>query len=622
MPFFLVENTAQNATWFWIISRLTLSIGLLLIFFFKDKMISKNKRVLFFFLSFIYTAIVGFIVLFLPDKLPLLIIEGKGLTPLKIGFEYFISIIFLCIILLLILKYRKDRNYTFLVLITAIGFMLLSELVFTLYKHVYDFENLIGHFFKVVSYYFLLKGVYSQTIEEPYLKQKEMQKALSENMKELMHAQEKINYLAYHDELTGLPNRYYYKDQCSLRMNENIAVLWINLNRFKNVNDSLGNDIGDAFLQTVASRLKEFTKKEGRIAARLGGDEFGLLIEEGYTAQSIISFAKDISKRLQEPMKAKGFTFHIDASIGITINSRDVKDEDQLFQQANIALHEAKSNSQAYMIFHPDMNEERVENIILENELRQAIEQNNLTLFYQPQLNTQSGKLIGVEALIRWMHPKKGMISPGRFIPLAEESGLIVPIGKWVLNEACKQMKIWQDSGLKNIRISVNLSLRQFFQDDLVDTVANALEQSGLEPQYLELEITESLAMNVERAIALLNSLKLLGVRIAIDDFGTGYSSFSYLHQLPIDQLKIDQSFIQNLSIDTNNEAIVETIITMGHHLRLDLIAEGVETEEQLKFLHRNQCNGIQGYLISRPLPASDIEPILWEKNSLEAMNK
>ena len=320
------------------------------------------------------------------------------------------------------------------------------------------------------------------------------------------------------------------------------------------------------------------------------------------------ALAKQINELVQQPLIAKGFKFHIDATMGISVYNDEIEDGKHFLQTATIAFNEAKKNKQPFVFYHRDTKKKIYENIILENELRHAIEKEELILHYQPQVNLENGKLMGLEALIRWNHPEKGMIPPGKFIPLAEESGLIVPIGKWVLEEACRQMKAWLNQGYPCTRISINLSMRQFFQDDLVEIVAACLAKHRLEPHYIELEITESMTMDVDRAISMLKKFKELGVRIAIDDFGTGYSSFSNLHLFPVDQLKIDQSFIRNLSIDQANEAIVGTIISLGRHLKLELMAEGVETKEQADFLSNRSCHGIQGYLISRPLPAREIE--------------
>ena len=432
---------------------------------------------------------------------------------------------------------------------------------------------------------------------------------------ELMSAQEKVNYLAYYDELTGLPNRYYIKERLEEVLSEishfeDVALLLMNLNRFRVVNDSLGNDVGDAFIAIIAKRLENLCKPLQLTVARVGGDEFAIIQTNPGDEAMIEEFAKSILLLLQKPIQEKEFKFHIDATIGISLYTPEIENGEQFLRSATIALHEAKRLAQPYVFYHQNSNKKLYENIILENELRKSIDANELLLYYQPQVDLHTGKLMGVEALVRWNHPERGLISPGVFIPLAEETGLIIAIGNWVIKEACRQIRLWLDHDFPFKRVSVNLSMRQFFQEDLVEVIAECLKKYQVKPQYLELEITESMTMDVDRAIAMLTKLKKLGVRIAIDDFGTGYSSFSYLHLFPVDQLKIDQSFIRNLTIDQSNKAIIETIISLGHHLRLELMAEGVETSEQADFLSSNQCNGIQGYLISRPLPACEMEKL------------
>src|SRR3954447_5469930 len=688
-------------------------------------------RPLVFFLSIaLFLGIAGVVYLG-GDHLPVLVVEGVGVTPLKIGLEYCISFIFLCLIVLLLVQYRIKKDAARLMLISAISFSLFSEIIFTFYQSVFDFDNFLGHIYKAVSYYFLMKGLYSSTLEEPFLKQKIIQKELEQSeqrlntivstvasgimmadandrinyankkaeeildlpgdellmkkmgehqlkwkainerefpivgfyferihksekknglvslytrkdgekiflavdsaqmygekgellntiysfgdITELMTAQEKVNYLAYYDELTGLPNRYYIKERLEEVLSEmsnfeDVALLLINLNRFRVVNDSLGSDVGDAFIAIIAERLDQLCKPLQLLVARVGGDEFAIILTNPGDEQRIAEFAKRILLLLQKPIQEKEFKFHIDATIGISQYTQEIENGEQFLRSATIALHEAKRLAQPYAFYHQDSNKKLYENIILENELRKSIDANELVLHYQPQVNLKTGKLMGVEALIRWNHPERGMISPGIFIPLAEETGLIIAIGNWVIKEACRQIRLWLDRDFPFMRVSVNLSMRQFFQGDLVEIIAEGLKKYKVKPQYLELEITEIMTMDVDRAISMLTKLKKLGVRIAIDDFGTGYSSFSYLHLFPVDQLKIDQSFVRNLTIDQSNEAIVETIISLGHHLRLELMAEGVETREQADFLFSNHCNGIQGYLISRPLPACEME--------------
>ncbi|HHY74368.1 MAG TPA: EAL domain-containing protein [Bacillus bacterium] len=613
--------SSQDEHWFWLISRLTLAIGSVILFSQSDSQMKKNSRTYIFLIVAIYVAVVAFVIFNSSNNLPILI-DANGQTTLKILLEFLIISTFVGTIAILFNLYRKTKNESHLVLIVAFSFTLLCELVLTLNINSSFPQSVIGHLFKISSYYFCMKGIYAAAIEEPFSKQKEAQIALQESEIKLEAFVKKINYLAYHDELTGLPNRNYLLN-C---LEENIkkmgssgdkfALVSINLNRFKNVNDTLGNEMGDLFLRTAAERLKEF-KTNNVVVSRMVADEFILFIPNKENIEELIRLAYLIHKRIEEPMIAKGFKFHITSSIGITLFSENIEDTSQIIKQVQLAMHEAKKNGQSVMVYHPDMNKELFDNLLLENDLRQALNRNELILHYQPQVNIETGEIIGVEALIRWNHHKKGMISPGKFIPLAEETGLIIPIGNWVIEEACKQLKSWLDKGLTPFRLSVNLSLRQLFQEDLVETVTKALQKSKIKPEFLELEVTESMAGNTDRVITILQSLKKLGVRISVDDFGTGYSSLSYLYSFPIDQLKIDRSFIMNLFTEENNKVIVSTIISMGQNLGLELIAEGVETIEQIEFLRANRCVGVQGFLISRPLPAVELENLLSEKTIL-----
>lgn len=621
MPIY-AEYSNQDEHWFWLISRLTLAVGSVLLFSQRDNVIQKNLRTYVLLIVTLYVGAVCFFILNKSNELPLLLTEEIGPTVVKNQIEFIIIAIFIGTIAILVNLYRKNKNHSHLMLIIAFGFSLFCELTLMLNLENSTFQSIIGHLFKISSFYFFMKGIYVSTIEEPFTKQKEAQIALQESEIRLEAFVKKVNFLAYHDELTGLPNRNFLLNCLEetikkVESNDEIfALVSINLNRFKNVNDTLGTEMGDLFLKTIADRLKEFKKRDA-ILARVVADEFMFVMPNKDNIDELIHLANTIHQRLEEPMIAKGFKFHITSSIGITLFNEAIEDVSQLIKQAQLAMHEAKKNGQSVMVYHPDMNKELFENILLENDLRQALEHNELILHYQPQVNLETGEIIGVEALIRWNHQKKGMVSPGRFIPLAEETGLIIPIGNWVIEQACYQLKKWHDKGISSLRLSVNLSLRQLFQEDLVEIIANALEKSKINAEFLELEITESMTVNTERVISVLQNLKKLGVRISVDDFGTGYSSLSYLYSFPIDQLKIDQSFITNLFTEENNKVIVSTIISMGQNLGLELIAEGVETNEQVEFLRSYKCVGIQGFLISRPLPAEELESLLSEKTVL-----
>ncbi|WP_458414495.1 putative bifunctional diguanylate cyclase/phosphodiesterase [Schinkia sp. CFF1] len=615
MPF-SGEISSQDEHWFWLISRLTLAIGSVILFSQTGKYLQRKYRTYAFLIVALYIAASSLFIFKGSDILPHLVTAENGQTMMMVFIECLIIGAFIGTIVILSQLYRNTRNDSYQVLVVAYGLSLLCEFILMINMNNSSLQNIIGHLYKISSYYFFMKGIYTATIEEPFLKQREAQIALKESEMKLEAVVEKVNYLAYHDELTGLSNRNFLINFLEEKINSSrtrFALVSINLNRFRNVNDTLGNDMGDLFLKSIAERLKEFQSGDA-VLSRMVADEFMFYIPNEDNPNELIHFANSIHKRLEEPMIAKGFKFHITSSIGITLFNESMADTGQFIKQAQLAMHEAKKNGQAVMIYHPDMNKELLENLLLENDLRQALGRNELILYYQPQVNIETGEIIGVEALIRWNHHNKGMISPGKFIPLAEETGLIIPIGKWVLEQACEQLKKWHEKGMTPLRLSVNLSLRQLFQEDLVETVATVLEKSKINPNYLELEITESMAGNSERVISILQSLKKLGVRISVDDFGTGYSSLSYLYSFPIDQLKIDQSFIMNLFTEENNKVIVSTIISMGQNLGLELIAEGVETMEQIDFLRSYKCVGVQGFLISRPLPAGELEHLLNEK--------
>jgi len=421
-----------------------------------------------------------------------------------------------------------------------------------------------------------------------------------------------MTHSAQHDVLTNLPNRILLNDRITQtislarRQNRPFAVLFLDLDRFKCINDSLGHSVGDQLLQSVSYRLLSAVRGSDTVS-RQGGDEFVVLLSEIAHPEDAATSARKILHSLGAPHSISGHELNIDASIGIGIYPEDGQDSEALIKNADTAMYHAKENGRNnFRFFTPEMNLKAVERQSLEGSLRRALERKEFSLHYQPKVNLNSLQFTGVEALIRWQHPDLGSVPPARFVPVAEDCGLIVPIGNWVLSEACRQARKWQDAGLPFKRISVNVSSTEFRADTFLAGVRNALQESGLPAQYLDLELTESVLMqHPESASATLRALKSIGVHIALDDFGTGYSSLSYLQQFPIDILKIDKSFVHKITADSDESSIVSAIIAMGINLKQRVIAEGIETPEQLAFLQSRHCAEGQGYLFSPPLPAT-----------------
>lgn len=428
---------------------------------------------------------------------------------------------------------------------------------------------------------------------------------------------ERIRYMAYYDDMTGLPNRTLFQIKLTeslLRAKEEqqlVGICYLDLDRFKLVNASFGREFGDMLLMQVAERLNRGLAEQDFVA-RMEGDEFALLLNSIQTEEQLLDHSRNILKSIEEPYELKGFPIHITASIGLVTNFNDQDDGYTLFKKADMALVKVKeSGKNDCLLYSESWSNSSFERLTLQHEMYRAIQRSEFILHYQPQYDLVSGRMVGVEALVRWKHPVRGLLSPGTFIPLAEESGMIVQIGDWVLQEACRQNKEWQDAGLPPIPVSVNLSIRQFLQHDLASRIAEVLETSGLDPKYLDLEITESMTIDVGHVSRCLLAITDLGVGISVDDFGTGYSSFHYLKNFPIDRLKIDRSFVRDIQQDPSDAEIVAAIIAMAHNLNIQVIAEGVETEEQMEFLRKHHCDEMQGFFWSPPVSSENIEQML-----------
>jgi diguanylate cyclase (GGDEF)-like protein len=430
--------------------------------------------------------------------------------------------------------------------------------------------------------------------------------------------EERIRHQAYHDALTGLPNRASFTEHLdeavrrAKRAGWPLALLFLDLDLFKRVNDSLGHDAGDRLLRVAAERIRRAVR-EADMLFRMGGDEFTVLLEDLRGPEEAAMVAGRVLEGIAEPLQLQHHELAVTASIGIALYPRDDLVGERLVKAADTAMYRAKElGRNRYAFFAREMNERVESQITLEAALRRALKNDEFVLHFQPRISAATGRAVGAEALLRWKHPEWGLVEPARFVPLLEETGMVVPVGAWVLAEACRQAKAWQAAGLASLRVSVNLSSRQFRSEALFDAVTEALRLSNLAPSMLELELTESLLIdNVDHAMAVMGKLKAIGTAISIDDFGTGYSSLAYLKRFPIDSLKIDRAFVRDIATSPKDAAIVKTISALARSLGIGLIAEGVEEPWQVAFLRAQHCTEMQGYLFSRALPAAELaEPL------------
>jgi diguanylate cyclase (GGDEF)-like protein/PAS domain S-box-containing protein len=444
------------------------------------------------------------------------------------------------------------------------------------------------------------------------------------DLTEYKQAEEKVNYFACHDALTNLPNRELFKDRLkhallsAERNKKMLAVMLVDLDRFASINEALGYVTGDQLLREVADRMVACVRESDTVA-RFNGDDFALLLTEINRAEDAAKIARHIQESLSAPFNFAGQELFLTSSIGISLNPDDARDAVTLLKSAGTALNRAKElDGNHFQFYTSGRTTKALRQLVLESNLRLGLDRNEFIIHYQPQVNIQSFQLVGMEALVRWEHPALGLLHPTEFIGLAEDNGLIVPLGEWTLRTACLQSKAWQNLGFDPLRVAVNLSARQFQQPGLVELVVKILNDTGLDPYLLELELTErSIMKDPDQTIGKLHELKALGIHISVDDFGTGYSSLNYLKRFPLDTVKVDQSFVKDINIDPDNEAIVSAIITLAHALRLNVIAEGVETQAELESLRALKCDEVQGFLFSHPLPVPEFTDLLEERSSI-----
>lgn len=603
MPDLVSHNTPHKSILFWLAARFIAALGLLAYILLPEgPTISATVRPLWAAAVFVIVLLFAAPLLINPELAPTTFVAGQGLTPIKILLEWLMFTLYLGTAGILYVRRKAVEHCNVSSLILALLLMAVGELFFTLYTQVTNTANLLGHAYKVAAYYFLFRAIYAEAIEEPF---RRMQKMLSL------------------DELTGLANRTAFNERLHASLKKcrvirgSCAVVLLDLDHFKNVNDTLGHELGDMLLVSVAGRLHGALPPSAFIA-RYSSDEFVILLERGDAEQ-----AQRVAEKLLQAITA-GFDLgadriEISASIGIAIYPGDGDSASVLMRHADLAMNQAKRNGRnGFALFSRELADTIQRRVSLESRMKQALAHNEFSLHYQPKVHLGSGEIVGWEALLRWQSPDLGMISPIEFIPIAEQSGLILPIGDWVLREACRQLRAWEQDGLPATRVAVNLSTRQFRQRDLAENVLEALNAAGLKPNQLELEITESAIMdNLASAAEALRELAQLGVTIAVDDFGTGYSSLAYLKTFSIDCLKIDRSFIRDIPNDQDDIAIVRTVLALAESMGLAVVAEGVETTEQLAYLRENHCDQIQGYLFSRPLPPAGCAELVRSRKRL-----
>jgi diguanylate cyclase (GGDEF)-like protein len=439
----------------------------------------------------------------------------------------------------------------------------------------------------------------------------ENKKYHEQGLQELVHHRTaEIERLAYFDTLTDLPNRLLFEDRLTQAIkhaqkdNQAVGALLLRIDRFKEIDDTLGHAIGDRLLRAIAGRIRK-TIDERETLARFKSDDFALLITDIHGSEDVLQVLKELVEPLRAPFVLDAHELYVTASLGLSVYPVDGKTSDELLKHAGVALNRALSlGGNNYQFYRSEMNARALERLKMEGDLRRGIENGELRLHYQPQIDLSTNKILGAEALVRWQHPKLGLIAPAKFIPMAEDTDLIVPLGEWCLREGCRQLRSWQKSGLTKLRVSVNVSPNQFHQKNFVETVGQVLSETEIDPQTLQLEITESsLIQDADNVVTRLRELKEMGLMVAIDDFGVGYSSLGYLKQLPIDMLKIDRSFVSDATSDPDDAALIMAIITLAHNLRLKVMAEGVETDEQLRFLRLLRCDEGQGYLFGKAQP-------------------
>ena len=599
IPFFMLQSSAYQEHWFYMISRLLIPIGLISVLSLRVRKITLLYRLIIFNVSiFLSFAIIYY--LNLPHHvLPQLVIEGEGTTTLKNSLQYIALGLQLILILFLINNFYKSPSRNLLFIIASI-YLIISDLFFTKYVDVYDVANFTGHLFQLFAYASIFRAVYFSIVEYPFISMHEANNRLKESKEEMYQ-------MAYFDELTELPNeRYLIETLNESNLIDKKTLIVFEFERLYTIKATLGPSYSEQILKMAAKRLEE-AFGEKYFICKLRVDAFVLYLEEEHKVAEVLQICKQLQREMSKPFQIQHFSLISNLNIGVANFPQDANSSEEIIKHAQFAMYESIHVPEHILFYHTSMLKNRTERAVMESDLFNALHNDELFLEYQPLLNLKDRDLVSMEALVRWNHPIKGRISPSEFIPLAEETGLIIPFGKWVLTTACKQTVELQKAVNRPVTVAVNLSVGQLFQEDFINVVKEVIEETKISPEHLVLEITETMTMNTNYINPILEDLKKIGITVAIDDFGTGYSSLTYLKDLPVDSLKIDQSFVQKIKGNTIDEPLVDMIISMAQHLKLKVVAEGIETIEQLNYLQEKQCDCAQGYLISKPIDYKEL---------------
>ncbi|WP_269897627.1 bifunctional diguanylate cyclase/phosphodiesterase [Lysinibacillus sp. JK80] len=578
-----------------ILIRLYLAIGFILIILNPKKRLTMNHRILTYGCSMLFVLGSVFLAYYSPKVLP------KNWLDTIDNMVHLIAIILQILTIAIVSTYVKKLPKRSMWLISAAISLIVSDVFFIVSQDqnaLWDFSALIYQF---LAFYFFLKAIYYTSVEKPF-------QQLLKIKKDLEQSQQELRFQAYHDDITLLPNEHFLLKTLKENLHEHKAqkaIIAIEIDRFAAIRSSIGISNSNKMMKLVAERIQSIVPPH-YFATKLREGQFVIYIDHVKTIEELLQFCLNLKSAMTDPLQVQLFSLNGSLNIGIALYEEQWTGE-ELLMHAQLAMREARQIPQRFLFYKPYMSKGIADRILLEQDLHNALANNEFYLDYQPQVNLKTGTIESVEALVRWRHPTRGFVPPDIFIPIAEECGLIIPLGKWILENACTQAKIWEKQGLPPMKVAVNLSLGQLFQQDLVEMVQDILHRTNLDPSFLQLEITESMTMNIDQMTQLLHELKALGIQIAVDDFGTGYSSLSYLKEFPIDCLKIDRTFVRNVPHNPNDEALVSMIISMAKHLRLKVVAEGIEEVEQLSFLIDGGCDYIQGYLFSKPISPQQI---------------